>query len=189
MKRGFDVIVAFGLLLLTWPIILIAALIVRLESPGRGFFAQERVGLKESVFVCYKLRSMAVGTKNVGTHEVSEASITRIGGMLRKTKLDELPQLWNVIKGDMSLVGPRPCLPTQDEVIEERRKRGVYRIRPGITGLSQIEGVDMSTPEKLAELDARYMENQSFLFDIRLLIHTALGKGGGDRMRRGKPVK
>src|SRR5690606_22830348 len=113
----------------------------------------------EAVFVCYKLRTMAPGTPDRGTHEVSVAAVTPLGRFLRKMKLDELPQLWNVLVGEMSLVGPRPCLTSQGAVIAARRARGVYAVRPGVTGPAQVLGVDMSTPEQLAEIDASWVAN------------------------------
>lgn len=103
--------------------------------------------------------------------------------MLRRTKLDELPQLWNVLWGEMSLVGPRPCLPTQELLVEERRARGVLALRPGITGLAQVDGIDMSDPVRLARRDADYLQSASFAGDILLLFKTFLGRGGGDRVR------
>jgi O-antigen biosynthesis protein WbqP len=108
-------------------------------------------------FRCHKLRTMYAGTASMPTHEVSVSRITPIGGFLRRTKLDELPQLWNVLKGEMSLVGPRPCLPAQTVLVEERRRRGVAALRPGITGTAQLRGVDMADPAKLAEIDAEYL--------------------------------
>jgi O-antigen biosynthesis protein WbqP len=126
---------------------------------------------------------MYVDTPSVPTHDVKASHVTRVGRFLRRTKLDELPQLWNVLKGEMSFVGPRPCLPSQAELIEERLKRGVLALRPGITGISQIRGIDMSTPALLAESDADYLEKQSLAFDLRILLHTALGGGSGDRIR------
>lgn len=125
---------------------------------------------------------MKVGTRQVGTHQLSESAVTGIGRFLRSTKLDEIPQLWNVLIGDMSLVGPRPCLPTQEELIGEREKKGVFSVVPGITGLSQIEGLDMSNPVGLASRDADYVESASFGLDFKILVWTALGKGSGDRV-------
>ena len=127
---------------------------------------------------------MAHRTAWVGTHLVDSTSITRLGQFLRKTKLDELPQLFNVLLGTMSLVGPRPCLPNQTELIEERAKRGVYSLRPGITGLAQVNEVDMSTPRKLARYDQLMINRMCPKLYIKLIITTAFGKGRGDRVRR-----
>jgi lipopolysaccharide/colanic/teichoic acid biosynthesis glycosyltransferase len=142
------------------------------------------VGRDRRPFVLYKLRTMSVDTGDRASHEVTPAQITRIGDILRKTKLDELPQLLNVLKGDMSFVGPRPCLPSQMALIEERSRRGVYRIRPGITGPAQLAGIDMSTPKELAEADALYLERINLWDDFRYLVRTALGRGSGDAVKR-----
>lgn len=127
---------------------------------------------------------MALGTRVAGTHEVSAASVTSVGKFLRSSKLDELPQLWNVLRGEMSLVGPRPCLPVQEELIEERRKRGVLEVLPGITGLAQVEGIDMSDPQKLASRDADYTNSRSFGLDLKIIARTLFGGGSGDRVHR-----
>lgn len=181
-KRIFDIGLAGIGLLLTFPFVLIACLAIRLSSPGRAIFAQTRVGRNRKPFTCYKLRTMEKGTRIAGTHEVSAASVTSVGKFLRASKLDELPQLWNVLRGDMSLVGPRPCLPVQEELIEERDKRGVLDLAPGITGLAQIEGIDMSEPVRLAERDAEYVRQQSFPGDLKILVSTVTGSGRGDRV-------
>jgi O-antigen biosynthesis protein WbqP len=119
----------------------------------------------------------------VATHEASAALVTPWGRFLRRTKLDELPQLWNVLKGEMSLVGPRPCLPTQTELIIERARRGVFAARPGITGLAQLQGIDMSTPRLLAETDAKMLAGLNLRAYLAYLLQTALGRGRGDRLR------
>jgi lipopolysaccharide/colanic/teichoic acid biosynthesis glycosyltransferase len=124
---------------------------------------------------------MANGTKQAGTHEVSAASITKIGGWLRRTKIDELPQVVNIVRGELSLVGPRPSLPVQTQLIEERARRGVFAVRPGITGLAQIEDIDMSDPERLARWDRQYVMRRSLLLDLRIILATFTGRGQGDR--------
>ena len=183
MKRGFDFIASLiGLTMLGWLIGLLV-LAVRTTSSGPGIFAQARVGRHGKIFTCYKLRTMAVGTPNRGTHETAASAMTSIGGTLRRYKLDEIPQLWNVMTGDMSLVGPRPCLPVQDELIRQRQARGVFDVRPGITGKAQILGIDMSDPEKLAIVDAQSIAERSFVGDLVLLIKTVTGSGRGDRIR------
>lgn len=183
MKRIFDLAVsATGLLLVGW-LILILIVAVRLTSPGPGLFLQERVGRRQELFRCCKLRTMAVDTPHVATHLAPAAGITPLGRWLRRVKLDELPQLWNVLKGEMSLVGPRPCLPVQVELIAARQERGVFALRPGITGRAQILGVDMSDPERLARIDAEYAASMSFPGDLRLLALTVFGAGRGDRVR------
>lgn len=177
------VLSALGLVLCL-PLLLFSILAIRLNSPGAAIFRQTRVGREQQPFVLYKLRTMSTGTVQAGTHEVSAASVTAVGKFLRATKLDELPQLWNVVKGEMSLVGPRPCLPVQVELVEEREKRGVFAILPGITGLAQVEGIDMSDPVKLAERDSDYVGDKSFALDLRILLATVTGKGNGDRIRK-----
>ncbi|MEM7603186.1 MAG: sugar transferase [Verrucomicrobiota bacterium] len=183
MKRVLEALISLLGLMVTSPLMIALIPIIRLTSAGPAFFCQERVGRQRKTFICYKLRTMADGTPQAGTHEVSAASVTPIGRFLRKTKLDELPQLWNVLLGEMSLVGPRPCLPSQQDLIEEREKRGVFGVLPGITGLGQVRGIDMSVPHRLAECDAEYVENQSLWLDFRLIIQTVLGAGREDRVK------
>ena len=125
---------------------------------------------------------MPINTDSVGTHLVDTINITKLGKFLRKTKLDELPQLFNVFLGQMSIVGPRPCLPNQAELIEERCKRGVFKVCPGITGLAQISDVDMSTPRKLARYDSLMIKSMSLKLYLKLIIDTLLGQGHGDRI-------
>lgn len=125
---------------------------------------------------------MRIATEDLPTHLVSEQALTRVGRILRTTKLDELPQLWNVIVGEMSLVGPRPCLPSQTELIAERQRRGVLAIRPGITGPAQLAGIDMSDPVRLATADAEYLSEQSLIRDFHLLLDTVRGRGSGDHV-------
>ena len=183
MKRAIDLLAsAAGLLLLGWLIGLLV-LAVRLTSPGPGLFAQTRVGRGERAFTCYKLRSMHLATPHAATHETAASAVTGLGRWLRRLKLDELPQLWNVLRGEMSLVGPRPCLPSQHALIAERRARGVFALRPGITGLAQVRGIDMSDPERLAKVDADYAAQVSLRLDLALLVRTVLGGGSGDRIR------
>lgn len=180
LKRLFDLAASAILLLVALPFMLVIALIIKRNSEGPAIFAQTRVGRDETTFLCLKFRTMAQGTPNVSSHQASHAWITSVGAVLRRFKLDELPQLWNVIRGEMSLVGPRPCLPVQKELIAERRKRGVFNIRPGITGSAQLAGIDMSEPVRLAIADSEYVRNRSFLGDITILLRTAAGKGSGD---------
>lgn len=122
-------------------------------------------------------------TKDVATHLVQKSSVTKLGNFLRKTKLDELPQLWNVLKGEMSLVGPRPCLFNQDELLRERDKLGVYQFRPGVTGLAQLKGIDMSTPELLAKTDQQMLRELTLFRYFQYIFLTALGRGQGDRVK------
>jgi O-antigen biosynthesis protein WbqP len=183
LKRLFDLVVSSAALVILSPVLLVLVCMVRRDSDGPGIFRQTRIGREGRPFTCFKLRTMQQGTPNRPTHETSADTVTRLGASLRRFKLDELPQLWNVAKGEMSFVGPRPCLPSQNEVIEERRRRGVLRLRPGITGLAQINGVDMRTPLRLAETDADYARTRSFFGDLRIIIKTVLGRGQGDHVK------
>ena len=180
MKRFTDILLALFLLPVAVLLCLPAAVAIRLESPGNPLFLQDRVGRGQRKFTLWKLRSMAKGTRHAGSHEVGAAQITRVGRFIRRTKIDELPQVWNVLKGDMSFVGPRPCLPTQHELIDERAQRGVFDALPGITGPAQLSGIDMSTPRKLAQADAAYIATRSWVGDLRLIVQTATGGGRGD---------
>ncbi len=179
MKRVLDIAAAAFLLLVLWPLLLIVFAAVRLESPGSGIFKQARIGKNGRQFICYKFRTMFTGTGDLPTHEVAASAVTRLGDFLRRFKIDELPQLFNVIAGSMSLVGPRPCLPSQVELIEARQRLGVLGVRPGITGLAQVSGVDMSNADRLAEIDARYVRNQGLFSDLKLIWATLRGQGVG----------
>lgn len=183
-KRLQDLAFAIGIIFLLWWAMIIIWAVIRLQSPGPCIFRQQRVAKDERVFTCYKFRTMYASTPDVGTHEVALSSITPLGAFLRRTKLDELPQVLNILMNDMSLVGPRPCLPSQTALIEERRARGVFQIKPGITGLAQINNVDMSRPVRLAVWDRRYIQLQSIIMDIRIILATARGKGSGDRAKK-----
>lgn len=179
LKRAFDMSAALAGLIVTLPILAVVMIAIRLNSAGPAIFAQTRVGRRGEPFTCYKLRTMYVNTGDRPTHEVGQSQITPLGNLLRKSKLDELPQLLNVLAGSMSLVGPRPCLPGQTELIEFRKQQGVLDVRPGITGLAQIMNVDMSDPQKLATLDGRYVRTQNFIGDLRILFATVTGSGIG----------
>lgn len=183
MTRLLDILFAVFGLIVGSPILLLLTLIGWFDTRS-PLFRQVRVGRNQQQFVLVKFRTMRVGTASVATHLASTAAITPFGHFLRRTKLDELPQLWNVLKGEMSLVGPRPCLPTQTELIDEREKRQVFKLRPGITGLAQINNIDMSTPELLAETDAKMLQNLSLLNYFSYISQTLLGKGQGDKIRR-----
>lgn len=181
MTRIFDILFSFLGLLVLSPIILLL-LIIGLFDTGSPLFRQERVGVNQKPFNLLKFRSMYVNTKAVATHLVQVSAITKWGSFLRKSKLDELPQLFNVLKGDMSFVGPRPNLFNQSELIEERNKLGVYSIRPGITGLSQINKIDMSTPQLLAETDTKMINHLNVMNYFKYIFLTVFGKGFGDRV-------
>ncbi len=183
MTRIFDILFSFFGLVLMSPI-LIVLLIIGYFDTGSPIFLQERVGKGMKPFHLMKFRSMHINTPSVATHLASASSITPFGSFLRKSKLDELPQLWNVFIGDMSLVGPRPNLFNQEELIHERDSRGVYSVRPGITGLAQINKIDMSTPQRLAKTDAKMIQELNALGYFKYIFLTGLGKGFGDRIKK-----
>jgi lipopolysaccharide/colanic/teichoic acid biosynthesis glycosyltransferase len=182
MTRILDTFFSFIGVLILSPILLLL-LIIGIFDTGSPLFRQERVGMNQKPFRLLKFRSMHVNTEAVATHLVQVNAITKWGSFLRKSKLDELPQLFNVLKGDMSFVGPRPNLFIQIELIEERGKRGVYSIRPGITGLAQINKIDMSTPQRLAETDAMMIDHLNVWYYFKYIFLTVFGKGYGDRVR------
>lgn len=183
MIRLFDFVFSLLGLLVGLPILLVLA-VIGLFDTGSPIFRQVRVGRDQKPFTLVKFRTMRVDTASVATHLASSASITRFGHFLRKTKLDELPQLWNVLKGEMSLVGPRPGLFNQEELTAERAKRGVYNARPGITGLAQVSEIDMSTPVLLAETDQQMIQTLTLANYFKYIFMTVAGKGSGDRVVR-----
>lgn len=182
MIRVFDFVFSLLGLVVGFPVLLVLT-IVGLFDTGSPIFRQVRVGRHQKPFTLVKFRTMKVDTVSVATHLASSASITRFGHFLRKTKLDELPQLWNVLKGEMSLVGPRPGLFNQEELTEERAKRGVFDVRPGITGLAQVNEIDMSTPALLAETDQKMIQSLTVKDYFKYIFMTVAGKGAGDRVR------
>lgn len=182
LLRLLDIVFAFTGLLLGFPILCLLT-IIGLFDTGSPIFRQVRVGRNKRPFTLVKFRTMKVDTASVASHLASASSITRFGGFLRKTKLDELPQLWNVLWGDMSLVGPRPCLFNQHELIHEREKRGVLSARPGITGLAQVNEIDMSTPVLLAETDQKMLHSLDLTHYFKYIVQTVTGKGMGDRVK------
>jgi O-antigen biosynthesis protein WbqP len=186
MKRALDFFACALFLGLFWPVLLTIIVAIRIQSPGNAIFAQPRVGQNGRLFTCYKLRTMYSGTATLPTHQVAASAVTPLGELLRRFKIDELPQVWNVLTGDMSLVGPRPCLPSQVELLDARQRLGVLQVRPGITGLAQVSGIDMSDANRLAEVDARYVGTQSLLGDLSLIWATVRGQGVGvDQVVRG----
>jgi O-antigen biosynthesis protein WbqP len=182
MLRVLDIVLAGIGLLITLPLMTVLFLLGLFDT-GAPLFLQVRVGKNQKPFTLVKFRTMRPETQSVATHLVDVSAVTRLGHFLRRSKLDELPQLWNVLKGDMSLVGPRPCLPCQHELINERAARGVFAVRPGITGLAQISGIDMSTPRLLAETDAKMLQNLGLAAYCTYLIKTVAGAGRGDGIR------
>ncbi|MFS1413826.1 lipid carrier--UDP-N-acetylgalactosaminyltransferase [Vibrio sp. 10N.286.49.C2] len=183
MLRFLDFSIAFLGLLFLWPILVIVT-IIGLFDTGAPVFIQERVGRNKKAFNLIKFRTMSVDTESVASHLASRSSITKLGAFLRKTKIDELPQLINVVKGEMSLVGPRPNLFNQKELIEARDALGIYDVLPGVTGLAQVSNIDMSTPELLARTDKEMIDTLTLSHYFRYILATATGKGMGDRVSK-----
>lgn len=181
-QRPLDITLSAAGLVVTSPL-LIATTIVGYFDTGSPLFIQERVGKDKKPFKLVKFRTMSLDTASVASHLADNSSITKLGSILRKTKLDELPQLINVLKGEMSLVGPRPNLYNQHDLIEARDSQGVYDVLPGITGLAQLSGIDMSTPELLAKTDKEMIANLTIKDYFDYIIRTALGKGSGDAIK------
>lgn len=181
--RALDFVFALLGLFIGSPILL-ALYIIGIFDTGSPIFRQVRVGRYKKPFTLIKFRTMKKDTASVASHLASASAITPFGSFLRKTKLDELPQLWNVLWGDMSLVGPRPGLFNQEELTSARDKKGIFNARPGITGLAQVNEIDMSTPELLAETDARMLENLTLANYFKYIFMTVAGKGSGDRIKR-----
>ena len=162
MIRFFDFSFSFVGLIIFTPLFFLVYLLIWLDK-GSPIFYQKRIGKNHKIFILVKFRTMKIGTLSVGTHLSKPSDITAIGKFLRITKIDELPQLFNVLKGEMSFVGPRPCLPNQKKLIAERKKRGIFRVLPGITGLAQINGINMSTPLLLAKTEKKMIEKINLL--------------------------
>ena len=174
MKRTFDILLSLSSLVgLSIPLLILAAL-VRRSSPGPALFWSERVGRDNMNFQMPKFRSLHVGTPNVATHLLADPGqyLTPMGSFLRRSSLDELPQLWSILRGDMSFVGPRPALFNQSDLIAQRTRAGVHKLRPGLTGWAQINGRDELSIEEKVRYDAEYMHRQSFWFDCKILLLT-----------------
>lgn len=182
MIRLLDFLFALFGLIFGFPILTLLY-VIGLFDTGSPIFFQVRVGRNKKPFTLVKFRTMRVDTASVASHLASSSSITKFGNFLRKTKLDELPQLWNVLTGDMSLVGPRPGLFNQKELTEAREKLDVYKVRPGITGLAQVNEIDMSTPELLAKTDSEMISNLNLANYLKFIFMTVAGKGSGDRVK------
>lgn len=182
MIRLIDFLAAFFGLLLLWPVLLIVT-IIGIFDTGSPIFVQTRVGKNKRAFNLIKFRTMSVETKSVASHLANNASITKLGNFLRKTKIDELPQLINVVKGEMSLVGPRPNLFNQEELIRERDTLGVYDVLPGVTGLAQVQNIDMSTPKLLAETDKQMIDTLNIRNYFKYILMTITGSGSGDAVK------
>lgn len=182
LTRFFDYCFAIMGLVCLAPLFVVIYVIGKFDT-GQPVFTQKRVGKDKRPFTLIKFRTMPVNTISVATHLVDANAVTPLGQFLRKTKIDELPQLVNVLKGEMSLVGPRPCLFNQQELIDEREQRGVNQVLPGITGLAQINGVDMSQPRQLAELDKEMITTFNLKAYFGYILQTAIGRGAGDRIK------
>ncbi len=170
IKRMLDLCLSVLLLILLAPLFLIVFAAIRRDGDGAVLFRQERVGRYGKPFTIYKFRTMSVKAPNVPSAQMSDGYLTETGRLLRQTSLDELPQLFNVLKGDMSFVGPRPVIPCEEELLSLRRKLGADRVLPGITGLAQILGRDDVAPKRKAEYDAEYARRCSFWLDVRIFL-------------------
>ncbi len=175
----YDYLLSLALVIFIWPLLLLIYLVIFFEI-GSPLFIQKRVGKNKKIFNLFKFRTMKIGTPSLASHKINSSYLTNTGKLLRKFKLDELPQLINVLRGEMSLVGPRPNLPIQKELIGERDKYNLYLFKPGITGLSQINNIDMSNPKLLAESDFKMMKNMNQIDYLKYLFRTLIGKGSGD---------
>ena len=174
-KRAFDMLASLGGLVVLSPVLLVIGLAVRLESPGPALHWSRRVGRMNRIFPMPKFRTMRIDTPAVATHLLGDPDrwLTPVGKFLRKYSIDEFPQLWSILTGDMSIVGPRPALFNQDDLIAFRTAKGIHRLIPGLTGWAQINGRDeLAIPDKVA-LDAEYATRRSFWFDVRIIAMTA----------------
>ncbi|WP_441294188.1 sugar transferase [Bacillus sp. FJAT-27225] len=197
VKRVLDFLIAVLALAVLWPILILLALAIKIDSKGPVFFKQKRVGINQSHFYILKFRTMRTDTpQNMPTHllENADAYITKVGGFLRKTSLDELPQIINILKGEMSMVGPRPALWNQSDLIDERDKYGANNIYPGLTGWAQINGRDELPIAIKAKLDGEYVERMSFGFDLLVFLKTVGSVLKSDGVKEGRtdtnaPVK
>ncbi len=176
MKRAFDITTSTIVFILFFPVFVIVSVLIKLDSPGPILFKQKRPGLNNKLFNIYKFRSMKVDTPNVSTDklESGKSYVTKVGKVIRKTSIDELPQLINIIKGDMSVVGPRPALYNQYELIEKRTERDIHKIRPGLTGYAQVMGRDDLNDDEKVKYDEYYIKHQSFIFDLKIIFMTLL---------------
>lgn len=182
MLRLLDFVFSVLGLVVASPLLIILTIAGWFDT-GSPLFRQTRVGRHKKPFVLAKFRTMKPEMAHVASHLADASDVTPLGRFLRRTKLDELPQLWNVLKGEMSLVGPRPCLFNQQELIDAREQLGVFAARPGVTGLAQVNKIDMSTPDLLARTDARMLASLGMKDYFAYILMTVIGKGSGDRIR------
>lgn len=173
-KRLFDLAIAVPAMLVLSPLFLITAMAIRLEDGAPVLFRQRRVGRSGSIFTIYKFRSMPVGTPNLPSAVARSLSVTRVGRIIRRTNVDELPQLWNILMGDMSLIGPRPALESQTSLLLARTARGVSCLRPGLTGLAQVNAYDGMPEVEKVEWESRYAQCVSFTLDLAIVAQTVL---------------
>ena len=188
LKRLFDITASFFGILLLFPVFIVLICVIKISSPGSAFFKQKRIGRYKEFFDMLKFRTMRTDApRDIPTHLLQNpyAYITPIGRFLRKTSLDELPQLFHILIGDMSLVGPRPALWNQDDLAAERDKYGANDVRPGLTGLAQIKGRDELPIEVKAAYDGEYVEKMSFLFDLKILFLTVFSVAKGEGVKEG----
>lgn len=184
IKRFLDIVFSIILLILFLPFWIVIPILIRIDSPGSIFFKQKRIGMGSAYFTIYKFRTMKMGTPDIPTDRLKNQQDlnTRFGNPLRRLSLDEIPQLVNILKGEMSFVGPRPALHNQDLLIDLRKKRGIDIIRPGVSGLAQISGRDSLSIPKKVEFDGLYLQDISFMLDIKIFLVTVravlTGKGG-----------
>lgn len=173
-KRFFDILIAISAIIILLPIMLIVAVLIKVFDPGPTIFKQKRVGKNGNTFDFYKFRSMPVNTGDLPSDKLGQLKLTWIGRFVRRTNLDELPQLFNVLRGDMSIVGPRPPIPVQEDLILLRKKSGAIKCRPGLTGLAQVSAFDGMPLEKKADFDALYAHHISLWGDIKIIGRTFL---------------
>ena len=171
MNFILKILAAIGLVIIS-PLIIVSAFFIFFEDGMPIFFIQERIGKNEKIFKLFKIRTMLISTPSKGTHQINDNQLLKSGRMFRKLKIDELPQILNFVFGDLNLVGPRPGLPIQKELFNYRKSKNVFLIKPGITGLGQVLGYDMSNPKLLAEIDNLYMINRSFVLDLNIFFAT-----------------
>lgn len=183
-NKFIDISFATSILFLFWWMLLLIAILIRLSSKGDALYRQTRLGKNKKRFLCYKFRTMFVDTPELPTHEIGVSSVTKLGKFLRKYKLDELPQIFNIIKGEMSLIGPRPCLESQDTLVKARSLKNIFDSKPGITGLGAIQNIAMDTPIKLSELDEQYYKTRSISLDLFIIIKTFFGYGFNDKTQK-----
>jgi len=182
MLRFFDFIFSITGLVLLFPLLVLVYFLGLLDTRS-PIFIQERMGINRKPFKLVKFRTMAINTESMASHLTTTSSITKLGFFLRKTKIDELPQLINVLKGDMSIVGPRPNLFNQKDLIEKREAYGVYDVLPGITGLAQVQNIDMPTPELLAITDRKMIDTLTLTYYLKYIFMTPTGSGAGDAVK------